>query len=477
MADVPKSLGINPYACTPGGVSKNFENIIKEIVEGGGRVRRFRLTANLSTGEDAAAVILTFDGTDYIVGDAIQVFDHYEVTAGTFTRGMWQGVTGMEGYCILREKPAVAGRMEGDIVWMEQYADLIEFTLTSAVSGGTATATVNASWGQGNAPASPLTVHDDQDNYSWGQIGDKGVAARTEYAAEATPGTPYYKIIEMLPSGGGEGGFPGGIVFFRLSLLDVEIGGSAPALVESGDAPVGTAITVYDPHSAFLRGMFGGPVGATGYAKRRDGSQTDYNIIWMAQKAFGIEFTLNGDLSGGSASATVTASWHQGIAPGATVTVRDDQSQFTDAVSGCKGMAWRSEYLGTVAAPWYKVVRCQRAASRATAELTGNMCGDAPAFNNWAIEPHGDMSFAVAAPAAISNDMIHRGQSGDPIRVVRTNNAPPFSWAIIDVEKKSQYVVMDIRESGDYIQTFGTTCAVEYCVAPIWSDKIPLTDC
>lgn len=474
---VPKSLRINPFACTPPQVAQNFESIIREVVEGPGRVRRFRLTENKSTGGDAAAVILTQIGSTYAEGDPIQVFDHYDLTTGTFSRGMWQGVSGMEGYCVLRDKSELEARTEGDILWMEQYADTIEFTLTSAVSAGAATATVDASWGQGNEPPSPLTVHDDQNNYSWAISGDKGVAARTEYAAEGSPHVPYYKIIELIPSGGGEGGFPGGIVFFRLSEQDLEIGGSAPALVESGDAPVGTAIVVYDPHATYLRGMFAAQVGATGYAKRRDGSATDYNIIWMAQKAFGVEFTLTEDLDGGAAEATVTAAWHQGIEPGATITVYDDQSRFTDSIAGCKGVAWRSEYLGTVAAPWYKVVSCQRAAIAATAVLDSNMCGDAPAFSGWAIEPHGDEVVDPGAPAAIGNELGHGGKAGDIIWAVRTDKVPPFTWQVRGVTRHVYFMVTDIREQGDWIQAKTIPVRVETCADEEWENKIPLTDC
>ena len=176
MADIPKTLGINPWACTPGQISENFQNIIKEIVEGGNRVRRFRLADKLHTGDDADAVILEFDGTNYVEGDPIRVFDHYSLTTDLSARGMFQGQADMEGYCVIRDKPAVEGRLEGDILWMEMFAWGIEFTLTSTFSANQATATVDASWGQGVAPTSPLTVHDDQNNYSWAQIGDKGVA-------------------------------------------------------------------------------------------------------------------------------------------------------------------------------------------------------------------------------------------------------------------------------------------------------------
>lgn len=475
MADIPKSIGINPYACTPAGISTNFENIIREIVNGAGRVRRFRLTENLSTGESAAAVILKDSAGVYTEGEAITVFDHYEETT-TLPRGMFQAVAPMEGYCVLRESPASG--LQGDIIWMEQYAWAIEFTLTSAFSGGTATATVDTSWGQGSAPGSSVTVHDDQDNYSWAAVGDKGVAWRSEYAAEGTPETPYYKVIEIVPDSGGDGGSFAPIVFFRLHVDPLPTGGSALArIVLTGDLD-GTVITVHDRHVNFLRGMFQAPVGATGFARRHPGSVTDYDIIWMSQFAFGIEAELDSDLHpDGFANATVTASWHQGIDPGGTVVVHDDQGLFPQARTGAKLIAWRSEHADAAnpAAPYYKIVQCQQVALTGRAVLAATMCAAGEiAISNFVVTSFSPFDQNLD-PGTAFNDFAHKGKSGDSVWLAWDDTQE--AYVIIDVTKKEQQVVFDIRLQSNYIQTFESECAVEYCEDPVWVDKIPVDPC
>lgn len=445
-----KSLGIDPYACTPNGLQKNFTNIIREFVENSSRIIRFRLTANLSTGEDAAAVILSANGSTYVVGDACHVFDHYELTTEGSSRGMWQGVTDMEGFAKVRETSASTGRIEADIIWMEQYAGAIEFTLTSTFSAGVASATVTASWCQGVHPGDTVNVHDDQDLFAAAVIGDKGKAWRSEYAAETTPQTPYYKCLIVLPAGGGSG-TSRPIVRFQLTAA-LETGGSAAAVIRTqaaGSYSSGAAITVYDWYgiSGGGRGMFESPSGHEGYAQQREGSTTNYDIIWMETYAWHIEFTLETDMTANgegeyTADALVTRSYEQGIDPGANVTVRDRKGLFPQAKAGAHGHARKEEYYnGTATVPEYQVIQCQQVALIGRALLAEKMC-EAGVFAITDFEPMSMSPFSQnIEPTEVYNDLAHKAKSGDPIVV---------AWD----ETLDAYLVIDVRK---YEITVGLT--------------------
>lgn len=355
---IPKSLGINPNICRLDQANANFQNIINEITNGTtSRPVRFRLTEDLDTGSNAAAVLLSFNGT-YGPGDTIQVFDFYALSPdGSGGRGMWQAATGAEGWAVRREEPLVTGRAEFDIVWMEQYAGAIEFTLTSAFTAGVASATVTASWDQGIAPGETINVHDDQDLFADAISGDKGKALRSEYAAPTTPETPYYKVIYLPPSTSGTG-----VIRFKLT-AGLNTGSSAAAVKRIWDGAAyadSDAITVYDwwSVSGGLRGMWQAASGAEGLARAREGSSTDFDIIWMEQYASAIEFELTSVFTLGVASATVSASWEQGLAPGSPLNVHDDNDNFAHAAIGDKGTALRSEYAdpNNPGTPYYKVV-------------------------------------------------------------------------------------------------------------------------
>lgn len=469
MADIPKSLRIDPFACTPSGLRDNFTSIVREFVENGSKVVRFRLTANLSTGEDAAAVILTANGNTYVEGDVIQVFDHYEQTtqAPGNTRGQFTGITGQEGFAKLRETSVTTGRIEGDIIEMEHWADKIEFTLTSTFTAGVASATVSASW-HGNAPTSPLNVHDDLDNYSWAQIGDKGVASRSEYATETTPATPYYKVIELLPDADGGDPFAnGGLVFYVLT-ADLEAGGSATATVIAGDAPVSTAITVVDRQGATHRGMWEAPSGTTGWAKRRSTLTGNYDIIWQSPHAWHIEFTLETDMTANgegeyTADALVTRSYEQGIDPGANVTVRDRKGIFPQAKAGAHGHARREEYYnGTAAAPEYEVIQCQQVALTGRALLTEKMC-EAGEFGITDFVPMSMSPFNQnITPTTAFNDLGHKGRIND-IVILAWDEALD-AYVIIDVSKEEISVgLTSWDDSAKCIVTTRYEIAAETC--------------
>jgi hypothetical protein len=195
------------------------------------------------------------------------------------------------------------------------------------------------------------------------------------------------------------------------------------------------------------RGMWQGVTNMEGWARRLEGSATEYDIMWMESYAREVEYTMTSDWNSGtlSATATVTASWCQGVEPGASITIHDDTETFTDAVTGCKGVALRSEYAdaNTPGTPYYKTVRSQRAAERASVVLYGYMCGDDPEIDEgtWEIEPHGEETFDPGVPqgdletGTIVNTAIRQGKAGDIIWVNRINKQVPFVWRVYDVTR------------------------------------------
>lgn len=192
------------------------------------RVSRFRLTADLSTGGNAAAVLLSFDGTNYVAGAACYVFDSYALTgAPGSTRGMWQGKTEMEGIGLRREVPVVPGRIEFDIVWMETYAWECEVTLTANptfsgsayTSAWSATATVNKSFHQGISPGSTITVYDDHNGspvYPFAKSGALAKVTRTEYEGSQ----PIYKVVVCQQ-----------LALYATATLGANLCGSSPATI------------------------------------------------------------------------------------------------------------------------------------------------------------------------------------------------------------------------------------------------------
>lgn len=159
-------------------------------------VVRFKLTATLTSSGSAAAVIRTFNGTTYVDDAAIVVFDWYSITTQSpgSTRGMWRGIAGMEGFALKREVPSSSSQEEYDIIWMEQYARVIEFTLTENMGYSTASqasANVDSAFFQGISVGSTTTIHDDQDLFPRALSGAKGVAIRSEYTTDQ----PYFKVV------------------------------------------------------------------------------------------------------------------------------------------------------------------------------------------------------------------------------------------------------------------------------------------
>lgn len=163
----------------------------------------FKLTENLPIGEDAAAVIRTFNGTAYSDGTAIRVFDFYGLTTQTpgFVRGMWCGITGMEGLARRRDVSSSPPENQYEVVWMEQFARFCQVTLTSKFTGAdfTAQSTTDYTFGQGDAPPldsqSELRVHDDQDMFPRANVDAKACVVRNEYLKPDEPQNPWYTVF------------------------------------------------------------------------------------------------------------------------------------------------------------------------------------------------------------------------------------------------------------------------------------------
>lgn len=287
------------------------------------------------------------------------------------------------------------------------------------------------------------------------------------------------------------------IIRFRLQ-ADLVTGGDALASRISYDGTdyiVEEDVKVFDwwgltaQAPGLTRGMFQGVEGMEGWAKKREVPETlteeeeeliegdrpaEYDIIWMEQYAWGIEFTLTSSFTSNTATATVTASWHQGIAPGTTITVHDDQGRFPDSVSGCKGVAWRSEYAdpNNPGTPYYKVVSCQRVAIFASATLSGDTCGSTMSISGFAIKAVGGfVASPPTTPTTVSNPCGHAGLNGDTLLLRRTNNTMPNpSWEVIDVSLHAKTVMIDVQVSGLTLQKKSVTAYVEVCdnTTPSW---------
>lgn len=166
------------------------------------RVVRFKLTATLNTGTNAAAVIKEFNGTTYPDGTAITVFDSYGITnfAPGGVRGMFKGVSGMEGYAVQRLFPSQEGELEFEILWMEQWAWHAEVELLSdleVVNGiNSGIAQVTAYYEQGVPfQDSTIFVYDALNLFPRAKTGAKGHVRRDEYRETQGDAEGYYLIM------------------------------------------------------------------------------------------------------------------------------------------------------------------------------------------------------------------------------------------------------------------------------------------
>lgn len=183
---------------------------------------------------------------------------------------------------------------------------------------------------------------------------------------------------------------------------------------------------------------------------------------WMAipaaEKMVLVEFTLTENMGAtvaGQAAATVTASSDPGVA--GAITVFDPQGRWTDAITGCKGTAWRL-------AGAFRILGCTRAVREATATLNADMCGSAPTVTGWTPRAIGEHQVDPGA-GTLANPRGHYGQSGDVVLFLRTNNAPPFTWAVVDVTLHTVDLTIDRRyhEASCQIQVLKRQIAVELC--------------
>lgn len=170
----------------------------------------YKLTGNLNIGGGFAnAVLRTFNGTTYVDGAAIKVYDPYAQTSHSpgLTQGFWTGQSGMEGAAVKRAVDS-GGTPEYDIVYQEQYARVIAFTLgiigLNLPGGNFGYATVDRVI-DGILPPldaqQEIKVHDDQNLFpnalgknSAMEGGATGWAIRNEQLG--TPGDPYYHVIQ-----------------------------------------------------------------------------------------------------------------------------------------------------------------------------------------------------------------------------------------------------------------------------------------
>jgi len=276
------------------------------------------------------------------------------------------------------------------------------------------------------------------------------------------------------------------LVRFKLT-ASMSTGGSAAAVIRTWTGAAyadGAAITVIDwwGVSGGGRGMWQGVSGMEGWAALREGTESTYEIVWMEQYAFAVEFTLTSDFSSTTATASVTASWEQGVEPTETITVHDDLGEFTDAITGCKGVALRSEYAdaGTPATPYYKVICCQRVALFLQAALTSPMCGDAPQVSAITAETQGHFVVSPGlANTTLLNSFLHRGLSGDSVllkRTFKTKAAGKWVYEVLDVTKHATAVITGLRLKTDKSAIEGNfaTAALEICTVAAWADAIAL---
>jgi hypothetical protein len=266
------------------------------------------------------------------------------------------------------------------------------------------------------------------------------------------------------------------IIRFKLT-ANLETGGSAAAVRRywNGSAYAdSTVITVHDwwGTSQGGRGMFQGVAGMEGWCVSRSTDPefpgTNYDIVWMEQYARFVEFELTSSLSSGSAGATVTRSWEQGVEPGATVTVHDESNLFPRALPGAKGYAVRDEYENgdTPATPHYRVIHCQQQAITAYAILSQEMCSFGPAaiadFIVTSFSPFNQDPDPI--PTTAQNIHGHKGMPNDQVTLQWDEQSA--DWIIVDVDKKSEEVTLELSQSGSFLERRYVKSAIEYCEDP-----------
>lgn len=158
-------------------------------------VVRFELTATLALSGNAEAKLMQPDGSGaWEVTDPVVEIQVYDPFGG---EGMWNGVSGYQGYAIPRGQSYLdtvpdpdETRPAYDIVWMERIAQEIQFTTTEYMGASTAgrvAVTVNWYDGQGTDPGSVI-ARDPQGQFPDVHSGAKGTAVYDNHNG-------YYRIV------------------------------------------------------------------------------------------------------------------------------------------------------------------------------------------------------------------------------------------------------------------------------------------
>jgi Phage Tail Collar Domain len=329
----------------------------------GTTIVRFRLTATLSLGGTAAAVIQQWNPAAgggagaYVDAAAITVVDYFGAIGGP---GEWQALNGYYGYAAL-----LPDKNEYQILYMEHVAEFAAFTLTGNMTTGSATATFDSFW-RGRSVGGDGFVYDRQNLYASARTGDKGIACWD-------PSTTQYVIVDM----GRSSSEP---VLFYLNATLAQ-GGSADATLRVWNVgagawqATGADVTVWD--SSDLAPPDPLPVSTLGVAFLSSQSGR-YEIIALPGSGGPtiVRFKTTTTLAlGGTASANVQT-WDSGSSAyvdGATITVVDFYGSLGrrgkfQAPSGFYGYAIKFADKNE-----YQILDMERIALFATATLNENM--------------------------------------------------------------------------------------------------------
>lgn len=210
--------------CTEEAMDRNWDAVISHLnrIEnalftlrdcpstGGSGVRRFKLTAGLTLGGSAAAVLQEWSGGAWVDdGGAIVVKDVNQAP------GFWQGSANYGGWCV----PEEGSDTNYHIVVMEYIAQFIRYELTEALADVDAAATITA-YSHGIDPGSSTTVYDPNLMFThWHQIGCKGIAQWNDRAAR------YEIVVPQLVS-----------MFLRATLTEDLCEGDTVAVVDIDEA-------------------------------------------------------------------------------------------------------------------------------------------------------------------------------------------------------------------------------------------------
>ena len=174
--------------CTEEAMDRNWDALVTQLnrIEnalftlrdcpgtGGAGVRRFKLTAGLTLGGSAAAVLQAWDTGAWVDdGDPIVVKDVNQAP------GFWQGAANYGGWCV----PEEGSDTNYHIVVMEYIAQFIRYELTDDLVDVDADADIT-SYSHGIDPGATTVVYDPSLMFThWHQTGCKGIAQWNDRAA------------------------------------------------------------------------------------------------------------------------------------------------------------------------------------------------------------------------------------------------------------------------------------------------------